>query len=83
MTLNRLGQQLDERQPSRYPTEDHWLQSEAGLIRIRLAVLLCLRSTVEAARQFVEREAEALFHLRQQPALFKRAFLWTHSLRAR
>ena len=40
-------------------------------------------TAVEAARQFVKRVAEALFHLRQQPALFECAFLWAHALRAR
>jgi hypothetical protein len=32
-------------------------------------------AAVEAARQFVERIAEAMLHLRQQPTLFERAFL--------
>lgn len=32
-------------------------------------------AAVEAARQLIETVAEALFHLRQQPALFQRAFL--------
>jgi hypothetical protein len=61
MPLNRFGQQLDQGQPPRYPTD----------------------APVETARQFVERVAEALFHLRQQPALFERAFLRAHSLRTR
>jgi hypothetical protein len=61
MPLNRFGQQLDEGQSPRYPTD----------------------APVETARQLVERVTEALFHLRQQPALFNRAFLRAHSLRAR
>ena len=32
-------------------------------------------AAVEAARQFIQTITEALFHLRQQPALFERAFL--------
>jgi len=40
-------------------------------------------AAVETARQFVERVTEPLFHLRQQPALFERAFPWAHSLRTR
>jgi len=40
-------------------------------------------AAVETTCQFVERVAEALFHLRQQPPLFERAFLRTHSLRTR
>jgi hypothetical protein len=32
-------------------------------------------AAVEAARQFIETITEALLHLRQQPALFERAFL--------
>ena len=40
-------------------------------------------AAVEPVRQFVERIAETLFHLRQQPALFERAFLRAHALRAR
>ena len=37
------------------------------------------RTAVETARQLIERVVEALFHLRQQPALFKRAFLRTQA----
>jgi len=40
-------------------------------------------TSVETASQFVERVTEAMFHLRQQPALFERAFLRAHSLRTR
>jgi hypothetical protein len=40
-------------------------------------------AAVEPARQLVERITETLFHLRQQPALFERAFLRAHALRAR
>jgi hypothetical protein len=38
-------------------------------------------AAVEAARQLLQRVAKALFHLRQQPALFERAFLWTEAQR--
>jgi len=41
------------------------------------------RAAVEAARQLVERVTEALFHLRQQPAFFQRAFLRTAAQRPR
>jgi hypothetical protein len=41
------------------------------------------RAAVEAARQFLETIAEALLHLRQQPALFERAFLRAESQRPR
>ena len=37
-------------------------------------------AAVEAARQLIQRIIEALFHLRQQPALFQRAFLRTEAL---
>jgi hypothetical protein len=40
-------------------------------------------AAVEAARQFVESIAEALRHLRQQPALFERAFLRAEPQRPR
>jgi hypothetical protein len=40
-------------------------------------------AAVEAARQFIETIAEALLHLRQQPALFERAFLRTEPQRPR
>jgi hypothetical protein len=38
-------------------------------------------AAIEAARQLLQRVAQALFHLRQQPALFQRAFLWTEAQR--
>ena len=38
-------------------------------------------AAVEAARQLLQRVAKALLHLRQQPALFERAFLWTEAQR--
>ena len=41
------------------------------------------RAAIETPCQFVERVVEALFHLRQQPALFQRAFLRTESHRPR
>ena len=41
------------------------------------------RAAVEPARQFVGRVVEALFHLRQQPALFERAFPRTEAHRPR
>ena len=41
------------------------------------------RAAVQPARQFVERVVEALFHLRQQPALFQRAFLRAEAHRSR
>ena len=40
-------------------------------------------TAIEAPRQFLQRVAEALFHLRQQPALFQRAFLGTEAQRPR
>jgi hypothetical protein len=52
LLLDRLRQQLHQRQSPRHPTG----------------------AAVEAARQFIERIAEALLHLRQQPALFQRTF---------
>jgi len=36
-------------------------------------------ASIEPPRQFVERIVEALFHLREQPALFERAFLRTEA----
>ena len=41
------------------------------------------RAAVEAARQFIQSIAEALLHLRQQPALFERAFLRAEPQRPR
>jgi hypothetical protein len=38
-------------------------------------------ATVEAARQLLQRVTKTLLHLRQQPALFQRAFLWTAAQR--
>jgi hypothetical protein len=38
-------------------------------------------AAVEAARQLLQRVAQALLHLRQQPALFQRAFLRTEAQR--
>jgi len=38
-------------------------------------------AAIEAPSQFLQRVAEALLHLRQQPALFERAFLLTESQR--
>jgi len=38
-------------------------------------------AAVEAARQLLQRVTKALLHLRQQPALFERAFLWTEAQR--
>src|ERR1035441_10658020 len=40
-------------------------------------------AAVEAARQFIQTIAEALLHLRQQPALFERAFLRAEPQRPR
>jgi len=40
-------------------------------------------AAVETARQFIQSIAEALLHLRQQPALFQRAFLRTEPQRPR
>ena len=40
-------------------------------------------ATVESPRQLVERVVEALFHLREQPALLQRAFLRTEAHRPR
>jgi hypothetical protein len=39
-------------------------------------------AAVEAPPQLFQRVAEALLHLRQQPALFQRALLWTEAQRA-
>jgi hypothetical protein len=38
-------------------------------------------AAVEAPRQLLQRVAKMLLHLRQQPALFERAFLWTEAQR--
>jgi len=38
-------------------------------------------AAVEPPRQLIQSIAEALLHLRQQPALFERAFLWTEAQR--
>jgi len=38
-------------------------------------------AAVEAARQLIQSIAETPLHLRQQPALFERAFLWTEAQR--
>jgi hypothetical protein len=59
LLLDRLRQQLHQRQSPRYPTG----------------------AAVEAARQFFQTIAEALLHLRQQPALFERTFLRAESQR--
>jgi hypothetical protein len=40
-------------------------------------------AAVEAARQFLQRVAQTLLHLRQQPPLFQGAFLWAEAQRPR
>ncbi len=83
MPLNRFGQQLDQGQSPRYPRRLAHVCPDLSERQDGHAPSPVVDAAVEAARQFVERVAEALFHLRQQPALFNRAFLRAHSLRTR
>ena len=72
-----LHRQLRAQQPFPHLLLDRFRQQ----LDQRQAPRYPTHAAVEAARQLIETVAEALFHLRQQPALLQRAFLRTEAQR--